>query len=417
MCSSARASSARASASSGGDAAGAQRHRDVLARGEHRHQAVDLEHERDLRPRVAGAEPGRLAGVRRGPAGRLEQPARHRQQGRLAGAARPRQGRHPPGLEDEVDVGEQGSVDVVPDAAQRDHRGLSSGFCPPSRLITSRSSPSASMRTRRPAGQSSASSVGEVQQALLAEHGVLGAGPALGADPAVLHRDGAGEGRRDLGLVRHHDEGGVEVGRDPVQEVDDGRAVVVTEGAGRLVGEQQPRAGGDGAREGQALALAAGHGRHRLVALVGQAHALEQLGRLRELVAVLGVRAELGEGEVLPGGGVGQQVAGRALEHGAHQPGPHPGQAALAEPGDLLVAEEDPPGGRPLDAAEQGQQGRLPAAGGAEERHPLARRDAQVEAAQRHHVVPREGAVEVDHALAADLHATLPRRTRCRPGG
>ena len=115
---------------------------------------------------------------------------------------------------------------------------------------------------------------------------------------------------------------------------------------------------------------------------------------------------EPGEGDVLPGGGVRQQVAGGALQHRGDAARADPGEVALAHPGDLLVAEEDLAGAGLLDAAEQGQQGRLARAAGAEERDALTGADGQVDAAQRDDVVAAEGLVEVDDPLAPDAESS-----------
>ena len=82
---------------------------------------------------------------------------------------------------------------------------------------------------------------------------------------------------------------------------------------------------------------------------------------------------------------VGQQVAGRALQHRAHPTGPESRQEPLAHPRDLLIAQEDPAGAGTLDPAQQGEQGRLARAGGAQEGHPLAGLDD----AGRHRAAPR----------------------------
>ena len=95
------------------------------------------------------------------------------------------------------------------------------------------------------------------------------------------------------------------------------------------------------------------------------------------------------EAEVLPGGGVVQQVAGGALEHGADPGGADPGQVPLTHAGDLLLAEEDLAGARALDAAEQGQQRRLARAAGTQERDPLAGRTRGRRPAARRRRVPR----------------------------
>ena len=123
-------------------------------------------------------------------------------------------------------------------------------------------------------------------------------------------------------------------------------------------------------------------------------------------VAVAAGEREPGEGDVLPGGGVGQQVAGGALEHRGDLARADPGEVALTHPRHLLLAEEDPARAGALDAAEQRQQRRLARAAGAEEGHALAGADGEVDAAQGDDVVPAEGLVEVDDALAPDAEAS-----------
>ena len=72
------------------DPPGPQGDRDVLARRQDRHQAVDLEHERHRVTWVAVALPHRAAAVRRDPRRRLQEAAGDREQRGLAGAARTR---------------------------------------------------------------------------------------------------------------------------------------------------------------------------------------------------------------------------------------------------------------------------------------------------------------------------------------
>ena len=257
-------------------------------------------------------------------------------------------------------------------------------------------------RAGRPLGGDVA---GQVEHAVLAHHGVLGAAVALRADPAALHRDRAREGRGHLGLVGDDDDRGAEVVAEGVDQVQHVVAVGVAELAGRLVGEQQPRGGRDRAGEGEALALAAGHRGDHLVGLVDEPDPVEQLGVGQRVLALVAGQREPGEGDVLAGGGVGQEVAGGALQHGRDLARADPGEVALAHPGDLLVAEEDLAGAGLLDAAEQREQRRLARAAGAQERDALARADGQVDAAQRDDVVPAEGLVEVDDTLAADAES------------
>ena len=243
-----------------------------------------------------------------------------------------------------------------------------------------------------------------MDDALGADDDVLGAVATLEADAAALHRDGAGEGGGHLGLVGDDDDRGAELVAEAVDQLDDVVAVLVGELAGRLVGEQELGAGADRAGQGEALALTAGHRGDDLVDLAAEADLVEEVLVGEGLLALRPGDREPGEAEVLPRGGVGQQVAGRALEHRGDAAGPDLRELELGHPGDLDVTEEDAAGAGLLDAAEEGEQGRLARAAGSEEGHPLACRDREVDALQRDDVVPLEGAVEVDDALAPHAH-------------
>ena len=74
---------------------------------------------------------------------------------------------------------------------------------------------------------------------------------------------------------------------------------------------------------------------------VAEPDELEHLPRRRDLTAGLAGRA-LGELDVLAGGEVGQQVAGRALEDEAHLGGPERVELGLGHGRQLVVADEDP---------------------------------------------------------------------------
>ena len=78
------------------------------------------------------------------------------------------------------------------------------------------------------------------------------------------------------GIVRDDDERGA-VGVDAIEERRDLFAGRFVELAGRLVGEQQPRAVGERARDRDALHLAAGELRRPMVGAGGEADVLEQL--------------------------------------------------------------------------------------------------------------------------------------------
>ena len=165
----------------------------------------------------------------------LPEPLGPGQRGHLAGAGT-----------SSVDVVEEGAADDVGDVAELEGRsrpGLPGtiGSLSEGRETTSRSyvlGLDPHQRALRPLGGEVG---GQVEDALGADHDVLRAVAALGADPAALHRDRAREGRGDLGLVGDDDDRGAEVVAERVDQLEDVVAVLVAELAGGLVGEQQLR--------------------------------------------------------------------------------------------------------------------------------------------------------------------------------
>src|ERR1700728_1114416 len=111
--------------------------------------------------------------------------------------------------------------------------------------------------------------------------------------------------------------------------------------------------------------------------------AIAQPDHLEELVDAIGALASA----VADGGERCLDVAGarerrdqvELLKEEADRVASQTRQLALAERGQVLSAEEDPPARRPVERAEQLQQGRLAGAAGADDRDELARGDVEVD--------------------------------------
>ena len=168
-----------------------------------------------------------------------------------------------------------------------------------------------------------------------------------------------------------HDAGDADV-LDDVHQFDLGLlAQLFVERAERLVEQQELRPLDQAARERHALLLAA----RELVRLAaGIALELHQtqhgLDARGDLVFRTTVAAQ-SEGDVVPHREVGKQRVG--LEH--HVDRPFVGR----EPGQIAPIEHDPAGTRRLEAGEHAQQGRLAAAGRAEQAENLAANDVEAD--------------------------------------
>ena len=106
------------------------------------------------------------------------------------------------------------------------------------------------------------------------------AGVIVADDPAVEQAHGArGVFRRQLRVVRDHDDELIFC--DLLQQIHDLHARLTVERTGRFVGEQNVGVVDDGARDGHALHLAAGHLVRRFVELVAQADLFQRLDGAR----------------------------------------------------------------------------------------------------------------------------------------
>src|SRR6185436_2665700 len=84
---------------------------------------------------------------------------------------------------------------------------------------------------------------------------------------------------------------------------------------------------------------------------------------------------------------------------------PQPRQLRLGDPADVDVVDDHLARGGALQAPEQSEQRRLARTRRSEQRHLLARRDVEVDSAQRDNVVPGDGGVDVYDVLAAHTDA------------
>jgi hypothetical protein len=138
----------------------------------------------------------------------------------------------------------------------------------------------------------------------------------------------------------------------------------------------------------------------RLRGHVGQPHQLQQLLRPREPLAPRHAADAQAVGDVLGHAQVREERVG--LEHHAHVAAVHRHARQVA------LAEEQPTGGRRLEAGDDAQQRRLAAARGPDEAHQRAAGDAQVDVVQGH-----GGAEALAEALDDEVRTrTVQRVTR-----
>ena len=140
----------------------------------------------------------------------------------------------------------------------------------------------------------------------------------------------------------------------------------------RLVEQERLRLAHDRAADGDALALAAGELARLAVEIVGEVQRRRRLAHLAlDDVRLLAGHLE-GEGDVAAHAHVRVERVG--LEH-------H-GEAALrrADLGDVLAVDENLARGHVLEAGDEPQEGRLAAAGGADEDDELAVLDVEIDA-------------------------------------
>ena len=188
------------------------------------------------------------------------------------------------------------------------------------------------------------------------------------AGPAAQQHDAIGQAGRFAHVVRDEDDREARRQEDAFKLVVQKVAGHGVERAERLVHEEHVGILGEGAGHRYALAHAAGELVWALVGEPAEVHTLEQIERLRPAITARHTPQPQRQLDVARDGEPREQR--RLLEHdGAPQ----------------AVAENDLAGGRPVEPGDEVEQGRLPAARGADQTHELAGGDREVEPIERQH--------------------------------
>ena len=181
--------------------------------------------------------------------------------------------------------------------------------------------------------------------------------------------------RGDGGIVGDEDEGRPALAPEPHEGVEDRGARGAVEVPRRLVGEEERGARPERPGERDPLLLAARQLRGVVVAPLAEPDGGEELRRPR---AGSGVTGQLErEEDVLPRGQVREELV--RLEYETDLPPTEKGELVLGHPVDRLPFEEDLPPRRAVQPGHEAEEGRLPAAGGAEDGGELAGGDRKVD--------------------------------------
>ena len=199
-------------------------------------------------------------------------------------------------------------------------------------------------------------------------------------DPAVEQAHGArGVFRRQLRVVRDHDDELIFC--NLLQQIHDLYARFAVERAGRLVGEQDVRVVDDGARDGHALHLAAGHLVRRLVELVAKTDLFQHLDGARTPLLARDARERQRELDICQHALVRDEVV--ALKDEAD------GVVAVRVPVAVVIllrgaaVDDEVTGGVAVQTADDVQQRGLAAAGLAQNCDELALTKGDVDALER----------------------------------
>ena len=195
--------------------------------------------------------------------------------------------------------------------------------------------------------------------------------PVAQLDDAVGY---AGDGR----IVRDDDGRRAQLGVDALDHVEHQLAGGVVQRPGRFVAQQHVGALDDGARNGHPLLLAAGELGRKMIAARRQSNHGNRLGHRHRVVRDVGhQRHVLGHGQA------GNEVV--ELEHEADVTAPVLGQRRFASRAQVLLAEHDLTGAGGIEPAQDVEQGRLAAAGGAQQHDEFAAGNVQVDFVQGAH--------------------------------
>ena len=191
--------------------------------------------------------------------------------------------------------------------------------------------------------------------------------------PAVERDDATAHVVDHLAIVSGHEHRGARAvdALEQIHNAAGGLRIQISRG---LVADEQRRPVHDGARNGDALLLAAGKLIGIAVQLVGEAHEAQHLGHLRlDDVPALADNLQ-GEGDVLEDRLVRQEL--EVLEHAADV-APQVGHAPVAHGGQILVSHVDLARGGLDLAGEQADEGGFARSGVAHEEDELAGEDLQ----------------------------------------
>ena len=243
----------------------------------------------------------------------------------------------------------------------------------------------------------------------------------------VHHRDPIGDVPDDGEVVRDEEVREVELALQCLEQIDDLRLDRDVERRHRLVADDEVRIEGQGARKPDSLALTAGE----LVWIArrgvgGEADDLEQLPYLRPEAPAASEPVHAQRFADDPPDRVPRvERRVRILEHHLHPLAQRP-QLRLAEVCDVLAVEDDRATGRLVQAQQGPPDGRLAAAGLADEAERLAPLDRQRDAVDRLDVsdvpVEQEAAadrkpdpevIDLDEARTVRHAASPPSRERC----
>ena len=228
----------------------------------------------------------------------------------------------------------------------------------------------------------------DVRYSFETDSSVMFAGVLTAPDLAVVDSEAMLGPRGELVVVRDEQHGESAIAlcvEDHLHHLIRARGVEL---ARHLVGEEEVRVVGEGDRDGDALALAAGEPAGEVVEPVRETELVEQV--LGAVVAGL-VAAEIqGELDVLAGGEERDQVA--ALQHDPDAVGAQPGARGVVQPGDVVAVEVDRARVGHHEPRDEPEQRGLPAAGRTGE----ARRGAALDREGRG---PEHGCVDAAFAV------------------
>src|SRR6516225_4012905 len=232
---------------------------------------------------------------------------------------------------------------------------------------------------------------------LIPGHGTIMAdrpGGRVHREQALAHHADPLRAAGDGGVVGDQDEGEPALPPEPLQQADDLVPGVLVEVAGGLVGQEHLGLLDQGPGDRGPLLLPAGHLAGQVPGPVAQADPVQ--GGVHPAAAFGGPGPERDQGrlDVLGRRQRGHQVEG--LEDEPDRFRPQPGHLTLAEPRQVLPVELDGSRRRPVQPAEQVEQGGLAVPGAALHGQPLAVLDHQGEIADRGNGLAALG-VELGH--------------------